>query len=175
MRAECKRAQNSPSYENTFRRLELNQWTEQESRWLQIRNGICAGSPLARRRSRETVLSRPGSRIESRHCSDGRGVSARSRQGQSTKGHDQKQLLRKITDKDLQRERLVTLGIDPDTLTRTLRFYDALFWFWCPEEMVKMRSSTHSIAGAGADVSKVMRAKYDGWVRSEIFSQHRAT
>jgi phage terminase large subunit-like protein len=31
---ECRRAQEIPAYENTFRRLYLNQWTAQESRWL---------------------------------------------------------------------------------------------------------------------------------------------
>ena len=31
---EAKKAANSPSYENTFRRLHLNQWTEQSVRWL---------------------------------------------------------------------------------------------------------------------------------------------
>lgn len=33
---ECKRAQETPAYENTFRRLHLNQWTQQETRWLPI-------------------------------------------------------------------------------------------------------------------------------------------
>lgn len=33
---ECKKAQENPAYENTFRRLHLNQWTSQESRWLQM-------------------------------------------------------------------------------------------------------------------------------------------
>jgi phage terminase large subunit-like protein len=33
---ECKKAQDNPAYENTFRRLYLNQWTSQESRWLQM-------------------------------------------------------------------------------------------------------------------------------------------
>lgn len=32
--SECKRAKEMPSYENTFRRLYLNQWTEQSERWL---------------------------------------------------------------------------------------------------------------------------------------------
>ena len=32
--AECKRAQEIPGYENTFKRLHLNIWTEQSSRWL---------------------------------------------------------------------------------------------------------------------------------------------
>lgn len=33
---ECKRAQEVPAYENTFRRLHLNQWTAQETRWLPV-------------------------------------------------------------------------------------------------------------------------------------------
>lgn len=33
---ECERAKRSPAYENTFRRLHLNQWTEQETRWLGV-------------------------------------------------------------------------------------------------------------------------------------------
>ncbi len=33
---ECERAKETPIYENTFRRLHLNQWTEQESRFLQM-------------------------------------------------------------------------------------------------------------------------------------------
>lgn len=34
MRQECKRAQEVPGYENTFKQLELNIWTEQATRWL---------------------------------------------------------------------------------------------------------------------------------------------
>ena len=34
--AECRRAQKSPAYENTFRRLHLNQWTQQIERWLSL-------------------------------------------------------------------------------------------------------------------------------------------
>lgn len=33
---ECKRAAEESSYENTFRRLHLNQWTSQKTRWLKI-------------------------------------------------------------------------------------------------------------------------------------------
>lgn len=36
MQRECQRAQDSPAYENTFRRLHLNQWTEQDVRWLSM-------------------------------------------------------------------------------------------------------------------------------------------
>ncbi|MGB7479862.1 MAG: terminase TerL endonuclease subunit [Burkholderiaceae bacterium] len=34
--AECLKAQQMPAYENTFRRLMLNQWTEQATRWLSM-------------------------------------------------------------------------------------------------------------------------------------------
>jgi len=33
---ECERAKASPGYQNTFRRLHLNQWTSQEERWLDM-------------------------------------------------------------------------------------------------------------------------------------------
>ncbi len=36
LQRECEKAKNNPAYENTFRRLHLNQWTSQESRWLQM-------------------------------------------------------------------------------------------------------------------------------------------
>jgi phage terminase large subunit-like protein len=34
--AECKKAIENPAYENTFKRLHLNQWTEQRTRWLKM-------------------------------------------------------------------------------------------------------------------------------------------
>lgn len=34
--AEAKRAEEEPSYENTFRRLHLNQWTQQVTRWIKV-------------------------------------------------------------------------------------------------------------------------------------------
>ena len=33
---ECAKAKESPAYQNTFRRLHLNQWTEQEERWIDM-------------------------------------------------------------------------------------------------------------------------------------------
>lgn len=36
MRSECRKAIERPSYENTFKRLHLNMWTEQETRWVPI-------------------------------------------------------------------------------------------------------------------------------------------
>jgi phage terminase large subunit-like protein len=46
--AECRRAQLSPAYENTFRRLQLCQWTSQESRYLPMEAwGACDGKIAA--------------------------------------------------------------------------------------------------------------------------------
>lgn len=36
MQQQCTQALQSPAYQNTFRRLHLNQWTSQESRWLDM-------------------------------------------------------------------------------------------------------------------------------------------
>jgi len=36
LEAEARRAQQTPGYVNTFRRLQLNQWTESETRWLDM-------------------------------------------------------------------------------------------------------------------------------------------
>lgn len=43
---ECAKAQAMPAYENTFRRLLLNQWTEQDSRWLSMDAWDACESPL---------------------------------------------------------------------------------------------------------------------------------
>ena len=37
LRKECRRAKELPSYQNTFRRYHLNQWTQQEERWIDLR------------------------------------------------------------------------------------------------------------------------------------------
>lgn len=45
MRAECNRAIQIPGYENTFKRLDLNIWTEQASLWLPMAKwDLCVGS-----------------------------------------------------------------------------------------------------------------------------------
>ncbi|MDD3494215.1 MAG: terminase large subunit [Candidatus Thermoplasmatota archaeon] len=36
LRQECQRAQEIPAYQNTFRRLHLNQWTTQSTRWIDM-------------------------------------------------------------------------------------------------------------------------------------------
>lgn len=37
LRQECEKAKQIPAYQNTFRRLHLNQWTQQEERWMDMR------------------------------------------------------------------------------------------------------------------------------------------
>ncbi len=46
LKRECQRAKDSPAYENTFRRLHLNQWTEQDVRWLNMDRWDQGAEPL---------------------------------------------------------------------------------------------------------------------------------
>jgi len=47
LQQECKRAMEIPAYQNTFRRLYLNQWTSQETRWLDMEKwDACSGEPI---------------------------------------------------------------------------------------------------------------------------------
>lgn len=46
LRNEARRAQHSPAYQNTFRRLHLNQWTQQETRWLDMEAWDACGEPV---------------------------------------------------------------------------------------------------------------------------------
>lgn len=43
---ECEVAKSTPAYQNTFRRLYLNQWTTQESRWIDMRAWDACAMPL---------------------------------------------------------------------------------------------------------------------------------
>lgn len=43
---ECAVALSSPSYQNTFRRLYLNQWTQQDSRWIDMTTWDACNAPL---------------------------------------------------------------------------------------------------------------------------------
>ena len=46
VQAECNRGKETPGYVNTFRRLQLNQWTESSSRWLDIGAWDECGKPV---------------------------------------------------------------------------------------------------------------------------------
>jgi phage terminase large subunit-like protein len=45
LRSECSRAVEMPAYENTFRQLYLNQWTEQDIRWLRMDHWAQGNAP----------------------------------------------------------------------------------------------------------------------------------
>jgi phage terminase large subunit-like protein len=45
LRSECARAVEMPTYENTFRQLYLNQWTEQSTRWLRMDHWLQGDKP----------------------------------------------------------------------------------------------------------------------------------
>jgi phage terminase large subunit-like protein len=46
LRNEARRAEQTPAYQNTFRRLHLNQWTQQETRWLPLEAWDACGAPF---------------------------------------------------------------------------------------------------------------------------------
>jgi len=46
LRAECEKAKVTPAYENTFKRLHLNIWTQQETRWLQMAEWDACAAPV---------------------------------------------------------------------------------------------------------------------------------
>jgi phage terminase large subunit-like protein len=49
LESEARKAAQTPAYQNTFRRLHLNQWTQQESRWLDINAWDLCGGPVDER------------------------------------------------------------------------------------------------------------------------------
>lgn len=46
LRTECERARQVPAYQNTFRRLHLNQWTSQNERWLDLAAWDATAGPV---------------------------------------------------------------------------------------------------------------------------------
>jgi len=44
--AECEKAKATPAYENTFRRLHLNQWTQQDVRWMAMAEWDACATPI---------------------------------------------------------------------------------------------------------------------------------
>jgi len=50
---DCREAQESPAKENSFRRYRLNQWTEQETRWLSLEKWDACNAALAELAGRE--------------------------------------------------------------------------------------------------------------------------
>jgi len=46
LRNEARKAELTPAYQNTFRRLHLDQWTQQETRWLPLEKWDACGAPF---------------------------------------------------------------------------------------------------------------------------------
>ncbi len=46
LESEARRAAQVPAYQNTFRRLHLNQWTQQDTRWLPMETWDACGDPI---------------------------------------------------------------------------------------------------------------------------------
>lgn len=46
LRNEARRAKQVPAYQNTFRRLHLDQWTQQETRWLPMKDWNACATPV---------------------------------------------------------------------------------------------------------------------------------
>lgn len=59
LRKECERAQQVPGYENTFKRLYLNIWTEQSSRWLPMEAWDACSGAEGPRELEAQVVRRP--------------------------------------------------------------------------------------------------------------------
>jgi len=55
MRAQCHKAKEIPALENTFRRLFLNQWTEQSTRWIQMAEWDACKGPVGWKQLREQM------------------------------------------------------------------------------------------------------------------------
>ena len=113
---ECKRAQEVPAYENTFRRLHLNQWTQQETRWLSLAKwDACA--PIT-----------PVDDLLGKRCFGGLDLSSTT---------------------DLSAFALV--------FPHEQGGYDALWWFWMPEDSVRERERRD-------------RVPYSQWVREGLIT-----
>jgi len=158
MRTECERAKNSPSYENTFKRLELNMWTEQESRWIQMDKWDLCSEPV----DEKSLVGEP--------CYLGLDLSS-NRDITAAMGLFPRELVKEEVApdliKDLSQEQidrfLESMGYDQNGI-RFVRRYDTLGWFWCPEETVKLRSG--KLIGGEKETSRAARAKYNDWVQS---------
>jgi phage terminase large subunit-like protein len=60
LRAEAERARQVPAYQNTFRRLHLNQWTQQDERWLDMAAWEASAGPLGAKELEGELLGQLG-------------------------------------------------------------------------------------------------------------------
>lgn len=163
---ECERAKSSPSYENTFKRLELNIWTEQESRFIQMHKwDECGQEPIdlegLKNRECYGALDLSSNRDITAFC-----LAFPSEAKIETCPED---LINGKSESEKQ-DLYHSLGYNEEGL-RIIRTYDAIWEMWVPEEMVKQRQGS---TGGGKTITekdahrattKVMRVKYGEWVK----------
>lgn len=138
---EAKRAEEEPSYENTYRRLHLNQWTQQATRWIRVEKwSACAA--------------------EFTDCEELPAVVAKNRDGSVAHTYPAKRFAVQPGLRGRRCFPALDLASTTDIAALTLVFepliendpYIVLPFFWCPEDTV-MRASRRD------------RVPYDAWVR----------
>lgn len=143
---EFSKAQDSPAYENTFRRLHLCQWVEQAVRWINMdRWDTCAGE-LGYQDLAESLKGRP--------CKGGLDLSNVTDLAAFVLLFEN---AIEPGDPDYPAEEVVC-GEKPTLLIPGFEYgdpiprYDALCWFWCPQEGIRQRS-------------KLDKVPYDIWAK----------
>jgi phage terminase large subunit-like protein len=129
--AECEKAKVTPAYENTFKRLHLNIWTEQETRWMPMDLwDACGKTPLA-----------PLEEFRGKRCFGGLDLS-------STEDLSALALV-------FPPDRMPLYGIDENKIKPNERDFSylqemsqairVLMMFWIPEDNIHERSIAHHV------------------------------
>lgn len=113
---QSRRAKETPAYENTFRRLHLNQWTRQETRWLPLATWDACNEPL-------DVATLAG-----RECYAGLDLASTTDIAALVLVFPREEQIGEIEDD----------GGDSQPVVRTL--YDVLPFFWVPGDNILERS-----------------------------------
>lgn len=114
MRKEAQRAKQQPSYENTFKRLHLNIWTEQAKRWIKMdawdRGGL---GPDTHLEIIQNHITQARASLRGRRCYGGLDFA-------------------RVNDLTA-----LCLAFPPESPGEKWKL---LFWFWCPQDNIKERS-----------------------------------
>lgn len=139
LRAKYQDAKESPAVENAFRRLHLNEWTQQAVRWINQKKWAACAGPVD--------YQQLAAKLKGRSCYGGLDLSTVTDLSafvlvfdsiikQRDKGYPTEQEAE--TDLDLPKIPGWEYG-DP------LPAYDVLAWFWVPEEGIRIRSKRDKV------------------------------
>jgi phage terminase large subunit-like protein len=134
MREEYREAKQSPAFQNTFRRLRLNQWVRQAERWIDMKKwAACAG---------DVGWRELAAALEGRSCYAGLDLSTVTDLSALVLLFDSELA---PEDPDYPREEdLVAEASKPPVpgweYGDPIPAYDVLPFFWCPEEGIQLRS-----------------------------------